>query len=102
MQGGWYLALPTYFVSGPEGLYGTIVLFCCSAFLIAKRDRGWPMAFFPTIWLAAMLFIIGLIGPRQNYTIQYAIILGATIVALCLAYWSFRSSNAKIVRIFVM
>ncbi len=105
-SGSWALALPTYFLIGPEGLLGNTVLFVSLGFVIAMKDRGWPVytlsVVCPAIFQIIMLASLGIIDRSENKSIQYAIILVTVFVSLYAMYWSFRISRRKVVRVFIL
>lgn len=105
-SGNWFLALPTYFLIGPEGLIGNVVLLGSLMYVGIKREEGWRAyilsALCPTCVQTIMLMILGLMTGQADKVMLYAIISLTSFLSLYLIYRSFMCSVGKVVRVLVM
>ena len=100
----WFLALPAYFLMGPEGLIGNIVLFGSLAVISIRRDTGWRWyvlyALCPTIIQSIMLSILGALGnASSNHPASYLVMIVAELLSVCMIFLSFRRSSRRFVKI---
>lgn len=104
-DGGWFLALPTYFLVAPEGLVVHLILLGCLAVAAIKKCPGWssyiPRALGPIGSQIVILSILGALNGRANGLLLDTIIAGMAALSIYLIYQSFIGSPRMLLRVLV-